>query len=51
MPGGLLLAAYVLKRMTEVDENRLMLPKDEKAEEEEQLLTILFFASIASCSR
>ena len=35
MPGGPLLAAYVLERTTDVDEDQRLLLEDEKAEEEE----------------
>jgi hypothetical protein len=36
MPGGPLLAAYVLERTTDVDEDQQLLLEDEKAEEEEE---------------
>ena len=43
MPGGPLLAAYVLGRTTDVDNRRLFL-RDEKAEEEEEEYNICKFS-------
>ena len=49
MPGGPLLAAYVLERTTDVDEDQRLLLEDEKAEEERKIRDI-FVPRVSFCS-